>query len=189
MALCSNLCGSALLSHETTPCSTRLGDIRSIAFITCKEVYDEIIADAEDRNSWTSLIDPAVNIANANGVFVNDLQIERTSEISFVERFVSDGQDQASDGVTYSISIIDQNLSCSNSDFWASLNGRAAWIAIFYNDGRMEISEVPFTFYTAMPSATKNTVQTYTIEASKKFPYGKSWSCFENAPSGLPINF
>jgi hypothetical protein len=53
----------------------------------------------------------------------------------------------------------------------------------------MEISETPFTFYTSMPSATKNTVQTYTIEATKKFPVGKSWICIEDAPNGLPINF
>jgi hypothetical protein len=189
MALCSNLCGGPLLSHQTTPCSTRLGDIRSIGFILCKEVFDKIAADPENPASWEDITDPALNVANANGTFVNDLQIERTSEISFVERFVSDGTAENSDGVTYTLSIISQNISCENNEFWKSLNGRSAYPVLFYNDGRMEISEVQFPFYTAMPSATKNTVQTYNIESSKKFPLGKNWICIENSPVLPGINF
>jgi hypothetical protein len=189
MALCSNLCGSPLLSHQTTPCSTRLGDIRSIVFITCKEVFDQIAADPENHASWEDITNPANNIGNANGTIVNDLQIERTSEISFVERFVSDGTENNSDGVTYTLAILDQNISCENNEFWRSLNGRSAYVALAYNDGRMEISEVQFPFYTAMPSATKNTVQTYSVEASKKFPTSKSWICLENAPVLPGINF
>ena len=189
MALCVNACSGPLLSHQTTPCSTRLGDIRSIIFITCKEVFDQIAADPENPASWEDITIPANNVGNANGVIVNDLQIERTSEISFVERFVSDGTENNSDGVTYTLNILDQSISCENNEFWRSLNGRNSFVALFYNDGRMEISEVQFPFYTAMPSATKNTVQTYSIEASKKFPISKSWICVENAPVLPGINF
>jgi hypothetical protein len=190
MALCVNACAGDLLNHTLNSCSsTRLGDIRSAAFILCKDVFEEIASDPEDRTKWLSLIDPAVNVNNANGTFINDVQIERTSEISSVERFVSDGQENQKDGTNYTITITDQNVSCLNHAFYDSLDGRAAYVALFYNDGRMEISETPFTFYTSMPSATKNTVQTYTIEATKKFPVGKSWICIEDAPNGLPINF
>jgi hypothetical protein len=48
---------------------------------------------------------------------------------------------------------------------------------------------MPFIINTSMPSATKNTVQTYVIEMQKKFPVGKSWICIEDAPSISAINF
>jgi|LakMenEpi03Aug12_release.lakeMendotaPanAssembly.Ray.scaffolds.fasta_scaffold338447_2 hypothetical protein len=190
MALCVNACASNLLNHTLNSCSsTRLGDIRSIGFILCKEVFDAIAADPEDLANWELLTDPAKNPNNVNGTFINNVQVERTSEISSVERFVSDGTENQKDGTNYTITLTDQNVSCLNNAFYDSLDGQTAYISLHYNDGRMEISEMPFIINTSMPSATKNTVQTYVIEMQKKFPVGKSWICIEDAPSISAINF
>ena len=190
MALCQNSCAQNLLSHTLNSCSsTRLGDIRSIGFILCKEVFDEIAADTENPARWESLTDPAINVNNVNGTFINNVQVERTSEISSVERFISDGTENQKDGTNYSLTLTDQNVSCLNNAFYDSLDGQTAWISLHYNDGRMEISEMPFIINTSMPSATKGEVQRYQVEMQKKFPIGKSWLCIEDAPVLAGINF
>jgi hypothetical protein len=190
MALCVNACAGNLLNHTLNSCSsTRLGDIRSIGFILCKEVFDAIAADPEDLANWELLTDPVKNPNNQNGTFINNIQVERTSEISLVERFVADGTSEQKDGTNYSLTLQDANVSCLNHSFYDSLDGQTAYISLHYNDGRMEISEMPFIINTSMPSATKGEVQRYQVEMQKKFPIGKSWICLENAPSISAINF
>jgi hypothetical protein len=190
MALCQNSCAQNLLSHTLNSCSsTRLGDIRSIGFILCKEVYDQIAADPENPASWEDITIPANNVGNANGTFINNIQVERTSEIVFTERFVADGTAEQKSATGYTLTLTDANVSCLNHSFYDSLDGQNAYIVLFYNDGRMEISEMPFIINTSMPAATKGEVQRYVVEMQKNFPIGKSWLCLENAPVLPGINF
>jgi hypothetical protein len=190
MALCQSACSSNLLNHTLNSCSsTRLGDIRSIGFILCKEVFDEIASDPEDPTKWESLTDPAINVNNQNGTFINNIQVERTSEIVFTERFVADGTAEQKSATGYTLTLTDANVSCLNHSFYDSLDGQNAYIILFYNDGRMEISEMPFIINTSMPAATKGEVQRYVVEMQKNFPIGKSWLCLENSPVLPGINF
>jgi hypothetical protein len=179
MAICVNSCNDSVIEHIINACNDfKLGDSPALGLIFCDDVYSNLSADFADNALWvTATTDPN------DAVIIRNVTVSRTSEISEQENPVANGEENYSDGITYTMTITDPNVSCENHDFYRRLNGRKAYIAVAYNDGRMEVSETPFTIYSKLPSIEKGSTQLYEITASRKFTKGKSWLCFDEQPA------
>jgi len=179
MAVCVNTCALDQIEHLINACNDfKLGDAPAVGLIFCDDVYDDLKLDFESNVLWTT----ATTDPN-DAVIIRNVTVARTSEISEQENPVANGEENYSDGITYTMTITDPNVSCDNHDFYRRLNGRKAYIAVAYNDGRMEVSETPFTIYSKLPSIEKGATQLYEVTASRKFTAGKSWLCFEEQPA------
>jgi hypothetical protein len=179
MAICTNSCSLDQIEHTINACNDfKLGDAPALGLIFCDDVYDDLKVDFTDNALWTAAVaDPN------DSVIIRNITVSRTSEISTQENPVANGEENYSDGITYTINVTDPNISCDNTSFYQRLNGRKAFLAISYNDGRMEVSETAFTVYAKLPSIEKGATQVYEIEASRKFVRGKSWLCFDESPA------
>jgi len=179
MAVCINTCAEDQIEHLINACNDfRLGDAPAVGLIFCEGVYEDLLPDFESDVLWaTATTDPN------DAVIIKNVTVARTSEISEQENPVANGEENYSDGITYTMTITDPNVSCANHDFYRRLNGRKAYIAVAYNDGRMEVSETPFTVYSKLPSIEKGATQLYEVTASRKFTTGKSWLCFDSQPA------
>ncbi len=179
MAICVNTCAQNQITHLINACNDfKIGDAPAVGLIFCEDVYNDLLPDFESDVLW------AAATADPNdAVIIKNVTVSRTSEISEKENPVANGEENYSDGTTYTMTITDPNVSCDNHDFYTRLNGRKAYIVVAYNDGRMEVSEDYFTIYSKLPSIEKNATQLYEIMAKRKFTREKSWLCFEAQPA------
>lgn len=179
MGVCTNLCATNMVEHTQAACNSFvLGDAPYIGLIFCDDVYDDLKVDFEDNALWiAATADPN------DAVIIRDVTVAMTSEINEIENPVANGEENISDGINYTLTVTDPNVSCDNNEFYAALNGRKAYIAIGYNDSRMWVSEVALNIYAKLPSIEKGALQVYEFRAQKKFTKNKSWLCFDSQPA------
>ena len=100
MPTCINNCGLPLIEQEVIDCNDyKLGDIRSVGLIFCKDMYDTIInPDATSPAPWLA---PSVTVDDL--LILNNLTAETTRTPIEKENPVANGVDNYSYGVNYTI--------------------------------------------------------------------------------------
>lgn len=183
MSICINSCASDLIAHNPDFCGDiKIGDAPSIGLIFCKEAYDDIMSDPDNVAKWepylhTSQGGTATDFNSA--VIIKNINTEMTSEPALIDNIPANGITQVKRGTTYNLTVQDSAVSSDNLDFYRLLDGRFAYLVIYYLDGRFWISEQRMQFYVTLPGITKNEQQFFTIQSEQTFQKGKEFNSFE----------
>lgn len=186
MAVCTNQCSENMIEHVYSSCPTyKKGDATSVAFIFCNSVYTTLSADFTDESLWTPILNGSPSPEN-DVVIVNKVAVSLTSETSFIDNPIPDGNTQVKDGTNYTVTITDPNYNTSNFDFYEALDGRDAYAVIAFANGEdMWVSEKPIKFFTTLPNITRDEVLQFTATGAKKFEKGINWLPFTAQPAGI----
>ena len=184
MALCTTTCdGKTMVAYTEPDCENfyRLGNSTSIAYIICKDTNDLLKVDYTDETVWNAQLALTASYKDLN--VINKVLLSRPEgENVTIENPSKGGIPNLKVGETHTLTITDPKVTVDNHEFYNMIDGKTAWVVIAYNDGRMEVSETPFTVYSKLPSIEKGATQLYEVTASRKFTTGKSWLCFDSQP-------
>lgn len=130
-------CFTQLLDHVRTQCAAyKRGGIDAVAIID-----NANITDYTSAAQWQAAID-AETVKIIKGI---KAEIPVGSAVTG-DNPVGCGNDTVLDGVDYTVSIMDYNVSADNDLFWASVNGRQFYIAVrLCNEAEILVVELPVT--------------------------------------------
>ena len=187
MAICTNQCAEDMIEHVYSACPTyKKGDATSVAFIFCDDAYQQLKLGGFSTNTvWDMLLSGTPNPEN-DLVIVNKVAASLTSETSFIDNPIPDGNAQVKDGTTFTFTLTDPNYNTSNFDFYENLDGRDAYVVIAFSNGLdMWVSEKPIKIFTTLPNITKDEILQFTATGAKKFEKGVNWLPFTSQPAGI----
>jgi hypothetical protein len=179
-----------MILHATIECGVKKGNANSGALIFCKTTFDLLAIDFTDELKWNSAMGigglVTVNANPEDIIILNNISITRTSDFKTIENPISDGHEELYDGTTFTVTIIDPNVSEDNHEIYGKLlQDRRAYVVMAFNDGSMEVSEMMFKIKGKLPNAEKDAVQTYTATGKRTFANSKTWLRFTTQPDGI----
>ncbi len=187
MAICTNQCAEDMIEHVYSACPTyKKGDATAAAFIFCDTIYNTMkSAGFSTAGTWTSALSASPDPEN-DLVVVNKVNVALTSETSFIDNPIPDGNAQVKDGTTFTFTLTDPNYNTSNFDFYEGLDGRDAYVVIaFANGDDMWVSEKKIKIFTTLPNITRDEVLQFTATGAKKFEKGVNWLPYTAQPAGI----
>ena len=184
MSLCLNNCGTAMVEHDYNECKPIfLGNSYSVGFILCKEANDDLKVDYTASGAWNTILtgsNPENDVVIADGVVVG-----LTSEITTTDNPYKNGEDTVKSGETFTLSIVDPNVSVDNFEFYKSIDRKPVWIVIAFEDGRMWVTEEQIRVHFKTPQIENGTAQSFTLEGSRLFKNGTGLLAFTSQPAGV----
>jgi hypothetical protein len=134
----SNYCFTDLTDHERVQCGDyKRGGIDAIAIIDT----DANISNYSSAAAWQAAID-AENVKIIKGIKAEFPEGSRVEG----ENPVACGAETVLDGVDFTLSVKDFNVSAVNDEFWATANGNSYYIAYrLCNEDEIVVIEVPVT--------------------------------------------
>ncbi len=187
MALCTNSCDEKSMVAYTDPnCPEyyKIGTVTSIAYILCEATNDLLKVNYAASGAWATAIAGVDSFKDLN--VINNVLIARPEgENITTENKLKNGFPNLKTGESHTVTVTDTKVLVENHEFYNALDGKSAYLAIAYNDGRMEVSPRRFMIMVKSPAIEQGIQQNFTIEATSNFDKDQYWLAFDTQPAGI----